>query len=149
MTSSYLNCDQAINTPYHIVLQRKNQVLLSFLRLRAIVNGKQIYPLPNSVPVVIPVHENNPRIVITDGYHFTKPLKLVYNQLPVYCFKVVCAINDWQLVVGFLLMAGFYLGGIYTGQLVLKVFSFIPILYLLLFYYINRDDFIKLVPVLD
>ena len=130
-------------------MQRKNQVLLSFLKLRAIVNGREIYPLPNSKPVVIPIEENNPRVVITDGYHFTKPLKLVYKDLHIYCFKVVCAINDLQLLIGFLLLAGLYLGGIYTGMLALKVFSFLPIIYLLTFYYMNRKDFIKLVPVLD
>jgi len=98
---------------------------------------------------VIPVDENNPRVVITDGYHFTKPLKLVYKELPVYCFKVVCAINDLQLLIGTLLLAGLYIGGLYSGMLIMKVFSFIPLIYLLMFYYMNRKDFIKLVPVLD
>ena len=123
--------------------------MLSFLKLRAIVNGKEIYPLTNTKPIVIPVDENNPRVVITDGYHFTKPLKLVYKELPVYCFKVVCAINDLQLLIGTLLLAGLYIGGLYSGMLIMKVFSFIPLIYLLMFYYMNRKDFIKLVPVLD
>jgi hypothetical protein len=124
-------------------------VLLSFLNIRAIVNGREIYSLQNSRPVVIPVSENNPKIVITDGYHITKPLKLVYKDLHTYCFKVSCAINDIQLLIGFFLLAGMYLGGIYTGMLILKVFSFFPLIYLLTFYYLNRKDFIKLVPVLS
>ena len=90
---------------------------------------------------------NNPRIVITDGYHITTPLKLVYKELPVYCFKVACAISDQQLLIGFLLLAGLYLSGFYTGLLVLKVFSFIPLIYLLTFYYLNRKEFIRLIPV--
>ena len=130
------------------MLQRKNQVLLSFLKLRAVVNGKEIYPLLNSKPIVIPILENNPRIVITDGYHITRPLKLVYQELHTYCFKVVCAISDGQLAAGFILLAGLYLGGFYTGLLILKVFSFFPLIYLLLFYYMNRKDFLKLVPVI-
>ena len=124
-------------------------MLLSFLNIRAIVNGREIYSLQNSRPVVIPVSENNPKIVITDGYHITKPLKLVYKDLHTYCFKVSCAINDIQLLIGFFLLAGMYLGGIYTGMLILKVFSFFPLIYLLTFYYLNRKDFIKLVPVLS
>jgi hypothetical protein len=124
-------------------------VLLSFLKIRAVVNGKEIYPLPDSKPVVIPVSENNPRIVVTDGYHFTTPLKLVYNDLPVYCFNVGCAISDKQLLVGFILLAVLYLSGLYTGLLVLKVFSFLPIIYLLLFYYLNRREFIRLTPVVN
>jgi hypothetical protein len=130
-------------------LQRKNQVLLSFLKIRAIVNGREIYSLQNSKPVVIPVTANNPKIVITDGYHITKPLKLVYKDLHTYCFNVSCAINDIQLLIGFFLLAGMYLGGMYTDMLILKVFSFFPLIYLLVFYYLNRKDFIKLVPVVS
>ena len=138
-----------ISSPYHIVLQRKNQVLLSFLKIRAVVNGKKIYPLLSTKPVVIPVTENNPRIVVTDGYHYTTPLKLVYKELPVYCFNVVCAINDRQLMAGFLVLTGLYLSGMYTGLLVLKIFSFMPLIYLLFFYYLNRKEFIRLIPVLN
>jgi hypothetical protein len=130
-------------------LQRKNQVLLSFLRLRAVVNGKEIYLLPNTKPVVIQVAENNPRLVITDGYHITRPVKLVYKDMNVSCFKVACAINDLQLGIGFGVLCVLYLGGYFTGWLVLKVFSFLPLVYLLLFYYLNRKDFIKLIPVVD
>jgi len=105
--------------------------------------------LNDTRPVVVPVFANNPRLVITDGYHFTKPLKLVYQQLPVYCFKVVCAISDLQLIIGFIVLAISYLAGLFTGIIVLKVFSFLPLIYLLMFYYLNRKDFLKLVPVLD
>jgi hypothetical protein len=124
-------------------------VLLSFLKIRAVVNGKEIYPLPDSKPVVIPVQENNPRIIITDGYHFTTPLKLVYKDLHTYCFNVACAISDRQLLAGFILLAVLYLSGFYTGLLVLKVFSFLPIIYVLMFYYLNRREFIRLIPVLN
>ena len=113
------------------------------------VNGKQIYSLVDTKPVVIPVDKNNPRIVVTDGYHITKPLKLVYKDLHIYCFKVACAVNDLQLYIGFGIMAAFYLSGMFTGIIVLKVFSFLPIVYLLAFYYLNRKDFLKLVPVIS
>jgi hypothetical protein len=121
--------------------------MLSFLKLRAVVNGKEIYPLLNTKPVVISVNENNPRIVITDGYHFTRPLKLIYNDIPVSCFNVVCAINDFQLGLGFAALSILYLGGYLTGILIMKIFSFLPLIYLLTFYYMNRKDFLKLVPV--
>jgi len=129
------------------VLQRENQILLSFLKIKAVVNGREIYPLMNTKPVVIPVSANHPRIVITDGYHITTPLKLVYQELPVYCFKVTCAISDRQLIIGVLVMSLLYLSGFYTGMLVLKAFSFLPLIYLLTFYYLNRKEFIRLVPV--
>jgi hypothetical protein len=124
-------------------------VLLSFLKIRAIINGKEIYPLSNTKPVVIPVIKNNPKVVVTDGYHFTKPLKLVYRDLDIYCFKVSCAISDQQLLWGFLVLVTLYISGLYTGMLVLKILSFIPAIYLFLFYYLNREEFIRLVPVVD
>ncbi|MBS1920342.1 MAG: hypothetical protein JST17_08820 [Bacteroidetes bacterium] len=67
--------------PYHIVISRKNQVLLSFLKIRVVVNGNMIYPLIKNQPLVISVKENHPKIVITDGFHHTKPLELVYHHL--------------------------------------------------------------------
>ena len=124
-------------------------MLLSFLKIKAIVNGKEIYPLLNTKPVVIPVMENNPRIVITDGYHITKQLKLVYKDLPTYCFTVACAISDRQLLLGFLVLSVLYLTGLQTGLLILKVFSFIPVIYLVFFYYLNRKEFIRLIPVVN
>lgn len=131
------------------MLQRKNQVLLSFLKVRAIVNGKEIYPLPDSKPVVIPVQMNNPRLVITDGYHISRPLKMVYKDLHTYCFKVTCAVSDGQLLGVFIGLAVMYLSGFYTGLFLLKILSFLPLVYLLLFYYLNRKDFFRLVPVLN
>jgi hypothetical protein len=123
--------------------------LLSFLNIRAIVNGKEIFPLQDTKPIVIPVQENNPRIVITDGYHYTVPLKLIFNDLNTYCFKISCAINDWQLLGGFIFLVISYLAGLFTGILFLKIICFLPIVYLLLFYYLNRREFIRLIPVLN
>jgi hypothetical protein len=129
------------------VITRQNQILLSFLRLRAVVNGKEIYPLPNSNPVVLTVMENNPKVVITDGYHFTAPVELVYHHLNTYYFKVVCVIGDLQLLSGSFLLIVLYLLGFYSDIFVLKLFSFFPIIYFLFFYYINRKDFIQITPV--
>lgn len=123
-------------------------MLLSFLKIRAVVNGRQIFPLDTTRPVLISVEENNPRIVITDGYHITTPLKLVYKDVNTYFFKVSCVISDTELVIGFFMLAAFYLGGLYSGLLMLKIFSFLPLVYLLLSYYLNRKDFLKLVPVI-
>ena len=122
-------------------------MLLSFLKIRAIVNGKEIYPLTDTKPVFIPIQENNSRIVITDGFHFTQPTKLVYKELHTYCFKVVCAISDRQLLAGFIVLAVLYISALNTGLLVFKVFSFLPIIYLVFFYYLNRKEFILLKPV--
>ena len=133
--------------PYTIVITRKNQVLLNFLRIRAVVNGKEIYPLSNKKPVMITVMQNNPKVVITDGYHITKPVELVYHHLNTYYFKVICVIDNMQLLAGSFLLIVLYLIGIYSGLLIIKLSSFLPILYFLFYYYINRKDFLQITPV--
>lgn len=90
------------------------------------------------------MEKNHPSIVVTDGFHFTKPLELVYHHLHTYYFKIVCAIDDTQLIAGFGLLALFYLMGFVTGFLVLKLLSLFPIIYFLFLYYINRKEFIQI-----
>ena len=122
-------------------------MLLSFLRIRVVVNGKEIYPLASSQPIKITVMQNNPKVVVTDGYHFTQPMELVYHHLNTYYFKVICVIDDIQLVAGCVLLAVLYLLGFYTGVFILKITSFFPIVYFLFYYYINRKEFIQITPV--
>jgi hypothetical protein len=112
-----------------------------------VVNGKDIYPLADSRPVMITVMQNNPKLVVTDGYHFTKPIELVYHHLHTYYFKVICVIDDIQLLAGALLLIILYLLGFLTGLFILKLVSFLPVVYFLFFYYINRKDFIQITPV--
>jgi hypothetical protein len=108
------------------------------------VNEKEIYPVKHGERVVISVEKNNPKIVVTDGYHFTTPLELVYHHLHVYYFKIICAIDDTQLLAGCGLLVFFYLVGFVTGIFILKLLSLFPILYFLFLYYINRKDFIQI-----
>ena len=109
-----------------------------------IVNNKEIYPLTNTEPVIIEVKDNHPRIVVTDGFHFTRPIDLTYKQPSYYHFKVVCSIDDMQLLGAAFVLIVFYLLGFFTDNFVLKLLSFLPILYLLFAYYIDRDSFIQI-----
>jgi hypothetical protein len=109
-----------------------------------IVNNKEIYPLTTTEPVLIEVQDNHPKIVITDGYHFTKPIDLVYKQPSYYHFKVVCSIDDMQLLGNLFVLIVFYLLGFFTGVFIVKLLSFLPILYLLFAYYIDRGSFIQI-----
>lgn len=133
--------------PYYIIVTLKEQVLLNFLKVRVIVNDKDIYPLLNHEPVVIPVEKDNPKIVITDGYHFTKPLQLTYRQPGYFNFNVVCAIDNLQLLAAGLILAILYLLGFWTDFFFLKLLSFTPIAWMLAYYYINRKGFLKLTRV--
>jgi hypothetical protein len=93
--------------------------------------------------VVIEIQDNHSRIVVTDGFHFTKPIDLIYKQPSYYHFKVVCSIDDRQLLGNLFVLIVFYLLGFFTGVFIVKLLSFLPIVYLLFAYYIDRDSFIQ------
>lgn len=131
--------------PYYIIIARKNQVMLSFLKIRVIVNNHDIYPLLDTEPVIIPLDKDHPKIVVTDGFHFTRPLELVFHQPSYFNFNVVCIISDMQLLVAGSVLVIFYLLGFFTNVFAFKVISFSPILWFLFFYYFNRKDFIRIV----
>lgn len=92
---------------------------------------------------MIEIRDSHSRIVVTDGFHFTKPIDLVYKQPSYYHFKVVCSIDDMQLLGNLFVLIVFYLLGFFTGVFVVKLLSFLPIVYLLFAYYIDRDSFIQ------
>jgi len=130
--------------PYYIVITRKNQVLLSFLKIRVVIDKKQIWPLADCNPVVITLAENDLQLLATDGFHFSRPLTLHYPKEGTYFrLKIVCAIDDRSLLTGALILVVSYLLGFYTGFLLLKIISFLPLIYFLLYYYVNRRDFIQ------
>jgi hypothetical protein len=133
-------------TPYYIIITRENQALLSFFKITVIVDGKLIYPLLTNQPVVIPVSEDRPKVVVTDGFHFTKPIELVYNEPSYYNFKVRCVIGDLQLLGGGFLVVFFYLAGFFTDWILLKILSSAPIIYFLFLYYFKRKKFIQVTP---
>jgi hypothetical protein len=131
--------------PYYIIITRKNQVLLSFLDIRVVVNNNEIYPLLSTEPVVIPVEKDYPKIVVTDGFHFTRPLELTFKQPSYFNFDVVCAIDDLQLLAASLILVILYMLGFLTGFFILKLLSFAPIAWVLIYYYFNRKNFIRIV----
>ncbi len=119
--------------------------MLSFLKLRVVVNNKQIYPLTGYEPVVIYLQQNDARILVTDGFHFSRTLRLHYPKKDTFFrLKVVCAIEDRELLAGSIFLVLAYLLGFYTDLLLLKLLSFAPIVYFLFSYYINRRDFIRI-----
>lgn len=108
------------------------------------MNDKNIYQLDKNKPIIIPLANKHSKIVVTDGYHYTKSLELAYHQIHTYYFKVVCAINDEQLALGAILLSLFYFAGLTSGIIFMQVISVLPILYFLYWYYINRNDFLQI-----
>ena len=147
-----LNLQPAINniltisSLYYIVVSKKNQILLSFLKVKVIVNNKQIYPLLNNKPVLIEVENDNSKIVVSDGFHFTSPIELNYIQPSFYYFKVSSPVNDMQLLGGVFLTLFLFWLGMRTPFLLIQLMSFIPACILPVLYYLKRKSFIVVQP---
>jgi len=59
--------------------------------------------------------------VITDGYHITKPLNINYKEAGTYCsFEVKCAIDDWQLILGFYCFSSFLFIWVFNRDIDIK-----------------------------
>ena len=83
----------------------------------------------NRKPSLFLLKKINPNIVITDGFHITKPLELVYDQPGYFNFEVTCIVDDLALLGGSFLLTIFYLLGLFTGFLILKLLSFLPVIF--------------------
>jgi hypothetical protein len=125
------------------VITRKSSLLLNLFNVRVVVNGCEIYQLDRESSVVIGCSNNRPRIVVTNGFHHSPCFEVMYNQMQVYYFNVVCALDDNLLAAGSLLLVLLYVAGLTSGIVLLKVLSFLPIFYFLYIYYINRKEFIQ------
>ncbi len=110
------------------MISRESSLLLNFLNLRVIINGKSIYQLEKKGSVAIGLKENRPNIVVTDGFHYTRPVMLTFKQLNVYYLQVVCAVSNDQIIAGILCMLLGGSVGMISGILVMKLIAFLPIL---------------------
>ena len=115
-----------------------------FLKLRLIVNGTYIYALVKNKPIIVSMPTNPSKIVVTDGFHITKPLEVTYSPRHTYYFQIVCGIQNDQLLVGAIIGALVYAMGATSGMVLLQILSAAPIIYFLFLYYINRKEFIRL-----
>ena len=127
-----------------MVITRESQLLINFLNIRVIINGKDIYTLVPQKPVLISLNENNATLVATDGFHYTKALELFFPFPQTYQVKVECAIDNNLLITGVVLLVIFALVGLISDLALLRLLSFVPILYFLFLYYINRREFMKI-----
>jgi hypothetical protein len=106
----------------------------------------QLYALIRNKPVVVNIPANPSRIVVTDGFHITSPVEISFSQKRTYYLKVVCAIEDDQLVVGLVIMFLLFAMGTTSGMLLLQLLSLAPVVYILFRYYIARKNFIRIKP---
>jgi len=111
------------------------------------VNGTHIYALVKNKPIVVTIPTNPSRIVVTDGFHITKPLEVTYSNTRTYYFQIVCGIENDQLLVGTIIGGLVYMMGATSGMILLQLLSMAPVIYFLFLYYIKRKEFIQIRPV--
>ncbi len=119
-------------------------MLLNFLDVRVVINGNVIYPLRREEPVVITLPQRPTSLVVTDGFHISPPMQVDCFPRQACYLHVVCAIDDGLVYVGILLLAICILVGIISDILLLKFLSFLPLVYFLFHYYINRKAFLQI-----
>jgi hypothetical protein len=122
-------------------------LLLRLLKLRVVVNGHYIYPLVRNKPIVIDMPTSPTKLVVTDGFHITKPVNVSYSRNYTHYFTIACIVEDAQLYFGFGITVMLYAMGFTSGIIFLQVLSMAPVFYFLFLYYINRKEFIRIRPV--
>jgi hypothetical protein len=126
------------------VITRKGSVLLDRFPLRVIVNGSAIYELQKGQQLAIALPANYPHIAVTNGFHYMEPLQIKYNHKRTLYIAITCTIDNDKLLAGCILTTLFFLAGLTSGIVFIRVISFLPILYFLYAYYLNRNSFIQL-----
>ena len=117
-------------------------MLLNKFTLRVIINGTSIYHVHKGQPIVIAIPSNYPHIVVTNGFHFTKPVQIKYSKNRVLYIAISCAVDNDRLLAGGILTTLFFLAGLTSGLLFLRFLSFIPVFYFLYAYYWKRESFL-------
>ena len=94
--------------------------------------------------MVISIPANYPHIVVTNGFHYTKPVQINYHQNRIFYVAITCAVDNDRLLAGGIVTLLFFLTGLTSGLIFLRFLSFLPVFYFLYAYYINRRSFIQL-----
>ncbi len=124
-------------------------MLFSFSKIRIIVNGTSIYQLDKDKPLVIGGIKNNSTLVLTDGFHYTRTLQIVHQHRYILYLTVLCVIDDDRLLAGGIVTFVLFLAGLTSGIIFILLLSFLPTLYLLYAYYINKKSFIQVRKILS
>lgn len=115
---------------------------MRLLPVRVVVNDRDIYPLKEKQPATITVRTNPVKIVITNGFHASKPLLLNTYVQHKYALQADCLLDNIRLGYGFFLV--FLLFGMYwiTSMRVFQIAANLPVLYMLYLVYFRRKDFL-------
>lgn len=118
--------------------------MLKWLPVRVVVNNKRIYPLVYDEPIVVPLEEDHPDVVLTDGFHYSKSQQLHFNGPGYFNFEVGTSLSDWRLFKAGILMLWLFVSALITGFLFYKIASILPVVVALIWYYFKRRSFLKL-----
>lgn len=121
-----------------------DQLILRLLKVRIVLNGKDIYELQKNTPSVIEVFEPSCMLTLTDGFHHSKLFQVNFKTQNVFRLKVSSILDNGRLLFLLILTVLFFVIAFLNELFWLKTLSFIPLVLLLYFYYIKRDSFFLL-----
>lgn len=128
------------------MLLRQKHILLRVLKLRAIVNSNKIIELPEMVPVIIASNTPTTKLVIGNGFHFSKELEVASIPGNNFFYEINCIIDDIRLFYLIFLSLLFFLIFIITNLMVFMVIANLPVLYLCYVFYFLRKNFVIINP---
>lgn len=116
------------------------------LKLRVVVNESDIYELKEKQPLVITGKPPFTRMVVTNGFHSSRPVKINYRE-GYRLYEVESAVDNVQLLTGLFMSMLFFFIYIFSGLRFFMLFANIPILIMLYLIYMKRHDFIRIYPI--
>jgi hypothetical protein len=133
-------------TCHILVVRKKRLLLLRLLPLRLVVNDTDIHQLRENHPVIIKSAQHPTRLVVTNGFHHAGPVLLDTAGQDKLALEVDCEIDNIRifstLLITLMLFAFYWV----TGMRGLQIAANIPLLYLLWFFYFNRNKIIVIRP---
>lgn len=114
------------------------------LSVRVVVNNKDIYLLPKGESILIPLHDSQPTVVLSDGFHHSKAQQLKFDGPGYFSFEVVTPLSDFRLFKGAVILLWLIVCAFLTHFLFFQIVSFLPIVLVLIYFYLKRRSFLCL-----
>jgi hypothetical protein len=121
-----------------------DQLILRLLKVRIVVDGKDIYYFEKGKPALLQLYHPNCSIIITDGFHYSKPFHINFQNKDHYRLRISSILDNGRLSFIIMLTAILFLLAFLNELSWIKFLSFIPVIVFLYFYYINRKNFFLL-----
>ncbi len=110
--------------------------------MRIVVDDHDIYEFREKRPVIIPCTGQVMKLVITNGFHYSRVVKVKCSP-GFHFYEVESFIDNIQLLTGLVMTLLFFGIYIFSGAILFMIFANVPLLMMLFIFYFRRKDFIQ------